>query len=84
MVLRRIGEVHLLVPISGEAARSNHIYPLNPTGAFVWERLAAGKTLSETAREVSRAFEVTEEQAEADCREYAGLLVEEGLLEIAS
>ncbi len=84
IVLRRIGDDQLLVPVSGDTARSNCLYPVNDTGAFIWESLTRGKSLPETALEVSRAFEVAPEQAETDCREFVEELIKEGLLESAT
>ncbi len=81
MVLRRIGTDVLLVPVHGAAARKNRVYPLNRTGAFLWERLAAGDTPEAAARALAAAFQVEAEAAREDCLEFCRTLVEEGLLE---
>ena len=84
VVLRRIGEDRLLVPVSGGIAHENCVFPLNETGEFIWERLSQGRPLAETARELAGAFAVPPETALADCRVYARELVAQRLLEEVS
>jgi hypothetical protein len=81
VVLRRIGADHLLVPVSGAAARENCVFPLNATGEFIWAGLAQGQSLAAVAQSLSRTFDVPAESALADCREYADELVAQQLLE---
>ena len=81
VVLRRIGEDRLLVPVSGGAARENCVFPINETGAFIWESLTKGRPLDETAASVAAEFAVAPEEARADCREFAARLLAQGLIE---
>ena len=81
VVLRHIGVDRLLVPVSGDAARENCVFPLNDTGEFIWERLSTGRPAEQVAQEVARTFEVPQETALSDCQEYAGELVAQRLLE---
>ena len=81
VVLRRIGEDHLLVPVSGDAARENCVFPLNETGEFMWARFAQGVPLDAVAQAVAGEFAVSFDAALADCREYAEVLVAQRLLE---
>jgi hypothetical protein len=83
IVVRRIGESCLLVPVSGGVAGENAIFPLNETGVFVWERFAEGKTVDETARELAETFDVDADIARADCGEIAQTFVNQKLLEKA-
>lgn len=80
-MLRRIGEDRLLVPVSGDAARENCVFPLNETGEFIWGCLTTGRTLDETAAAVAAAFAVAPEDALADCREFAEYLMAQRLIE---
>ncbi len=82
VVLRRIGEDRLLVPVSGDAAQASCVFPLNETGVFIWESLTTGQSLENTARAVARTFEVSPEEALADCEEYAKELLTQHLLEV--
>ena len=84
VVLRRIGPDCLLVPVSGGAAPENCVFPLNETGVFIWERLSQGVPLDETARALAETFAVDPAAAQADCREYAGELLAQQLLEEVS
>ena len=81
VVLRRIGEDRLLVPVSGDAARENCVFPINETGEFIWERLAKGQGLSEVAQALTDFFEVSAAQAQADCRKFVADLLAQQLLE---
>ena len=53
VVLRRIGEDRLLVPVLGEISRECCVYPVNATGEFIWDCQAQGQTLDETAASIS-------------------------------
>ncbi|HRT04599.1 MAG TPA: PqqD family peptide modification chaperone [Kiritimatiellia bacterium] len=83
VVLRRIGEDRLLVPVLGAVAREGCVFPVNATGEFIWTGLAKGQTLEETAAAVAAEFAVAPDAARADCREFADKLVAQRLLEVA-
>ena len=83
VVLRRIGEDRLLVPVSGVAARENGVFPINETGEFMWNCLAQGRTPEETAAAVAAEFAVSPEDALSDCREFAARLLAQRLIEEA-
>ncbi len=84
VVLRRIGEDRLLVPVSGDVAREPCVFPVNETGEFIWARLREGRTVEETAAALSDAFEVAESEALEDVRDFAQALVAHGLVEEVS
>ena len=84
VVLRRIGEDRLLVPVSGEVARENCVFPINETGEFMWERLAKGMPPEEVAQALARTFAVDSETARTDCRGFVAALLEQRLLERAA
>lgn len=81
VVLRRIGEDRLLVPVSGDAARQNCVFPINETGEFIWERLAQGQPVEDVARALADAFDVAAAQAQDDCRRFLDDLLAQQLLE---
>lgn len=81
VVLRRIGEDRLLVPVSGDAARENCVFPINETGEFIWERLIKGEVPDEIAQNLTDFFEVSAAQAQADCRKFVADLLAQRLLE---
>lgn len=81
VVLRRIGEDRLLVPVSGGVAQENCVFPINETGEFIWNCLVQGKTLDEMAAALAAEFAVAPEEARSDCREFADDLLARGLIE---
>ncbi len=83
VVLRRIGEDRLLVPVAGAVARECCVFPVNETGEFIWTRLARGEPLGAIAAALEAEFAVAPEAALADCREFAEKLVAQRLLEVA-
>jgi hypothetical protein len=84
LVLRKIGDEHLLVPVSGRLAQETYVFPLNPAGAFIWESLASGCNVVETAGKLTQSFQVDEQQAVGDCAEFVQRLVAEDLLEVVA
>jgi len=84
IVIRRIGEDQLLVPISGMAAGGNVIFPVNETGLFVWERICSGETLNQVAQGLSDLFSVRSEQSLLDCEEIVQQFLDHKLLETLS
>lgn len=79
VVVRRIAEDVLLVPISGPAAGAC-VYPVNRTALAVWECLSGGGTLAEAAERLVREFGAAPEEARADCAACARSFVAESLL----
>lgn len=82
VVLRRIGEDVLLVPVSGPAAvAGGRVYPLNATAEAIWARLVAGDTISGIAEALGSRYDVPREQIEADVFDCVGTFLSEDLLE---
>lgn len=81
VVLRRLGEDCLLVPVSGMAAQDNCVFPLNETGVFIWECLASGQPVEVIAQSMAETFEVSLESARVDCRFFMNELIAQQLLE---
>lgn len=82
VVVRKIGEDTLLVPVSGTAA-GGRVYPVNETALAVWTCLTEGKTVRETAEALMQAYAVLSDEALRDVKATARAFVEEGLLEEA-
>lgn len=83
IVLRRIGEERLLVPVSGELARESCVFPLNETGEFIWTSLSGGESVMATAEALAAEFAVGLDEARRDCEAFAEELVRQGMLEAA-
>lgn len=82
VVLRRIGEDVLLVPVSGMAAEGGgRVYPLNATAHSIWDHLMAGKDVPGIVEVLMNDYEVTREQLEADVAGCVCTFLDEHLIE---
>jgi hypothetical protein len=84
IVTRQIAGETLLVPIRSNLADMQKIYGLNPLGDYIWQQLDGKRSLTEILAEVAGNFDVTEEQAEIDIREFISQLTEAGIIEEAA
>lgn len=81
-MLRQMGEQYVVVAL-GQASEEFHgMIRLNPSGAFLWERLSAG---SQTAEQLTDAilekYEIDKETADADVEAFLSKLSRAGLLD---
>jgi hypothetical protein len=72
---RLVGDETVLLDLS-----SGIYFGLDGVGKRIWESVAEGCSLGETAALIASEFEVDEEQAQADLMAFATDLVERGLL----
>lgn len=73
-VVREFMEEFLLIPVENIGAQEARLAILNPSGQFLWEQLQQERTLAELTTAMCGAFEVAEETAAADIREFLELL----------
>ncbi len=81
VVLRRVGEDRLLVPVSSMREHQNRIFPVNEVGEVIWQHVSTGKSIAETATEMTQSFEVELEDVKKDCCQFVLELCEAKLLE---
>ncbi len=85
MVLARRREVAWRT-FDGEAilvlTARDEICQLNPVATFIWEALDGREDLAGLAEKLCRAFEVSREEALGDVLEFAGELLERGMVEV--
>lgn len=62
-VRREIAGETILVPIRGRTADMQSLFALNPTAAFIWERIDGTRSVGEILEETVAAFEVGREEA---------------------
>ncbi len=74
---RLLDETIILDPESDAYAR------LNPTGRFLWERLARGATLGALAAELETSFELDRSRASSDVSDFVRALLARRLVELA-
>ncbi len=63
--------------------RGGQYYALDRVGAHIWRSFSAGSNVADVARELASTFEVTYEQALADCTDLAADLLDKGLLQVS-
>jgi hypothetical protein len=72
---------HILVPLASRGAQIDSVFNLNDTGTFIWDRIDGRKTGAEIAALVAADFQVSEDQAVADCGQFLSQLVEARAIE---
>ena len=70
MVSRRIEDEVILVPIRQNVADLESIYTLSEVGAYIWEQIDGRRTTAEILPLIVEGFEVTEEEAQKDLKEF--------------
>jgi len=80
VVSRLIADETLVVPIRGGVGDLDSIYSFNPVGSDIWGLLEKEVTVEEMCAWVTEHYEVSEEQAFGDIREFLGELVGSGLV----
>jgi len=80
VVSRLIADETLVVPIRGGVGDLDSIYSFNSVGSDLWRLLEKQVTLEEMCEWITEHYEVTEEQAFGDIKEFLGDLVGTGLV----
>jgi len=84
VVSRKIGGEMFLVPVRGKMVDMENIFTLTSVAEYIWDRLDGQKSLNDILNDVICRFDVEQEQAETDLREFiielsgAGLIIEQG------
>jgi hypothetical protein len=75
IVTRKIAGELFLVPIRGKIADMQRIFTLNPVAEYIWQEIDK-QNLHEIREGILARFDVEEERAEADIREFIAELLE--------
>ncbi len=78
--LRQIAGEYLAIPISNAAVENANIVVLNPVSHLIWKELETEKTLKELLSTVTKEFDVPEEEALNDIKEFLSELEKANLL----
>lgn len=81
VVLRRIADEHLLIPIRHDVADIQAIYAVMGVGVRIWELLDGRRTLNEIRDSIVERHAVSDEAAWADLCAFVDHLEERGLVE---
>ena len=66
VVVRRINDECLLIPLTDDIADMDSLYRLNETGAFIWELVDGRRDIKEITSRVAEEFDVDQREAEKD------------------
>ena len=66
VVVRRINDECLLIPLTDDIADMDSLYRLNETGAFIWELIDGRRDIKEITSRVAEEFDVDQRDAEKD------------------
>ena len=80
IVSRRIAGELFLVPVKGKLADMEKIFTLTAVAEYIWEGLDGQTSLDGIRNNVVARFDVKEEQADSDIREFIAELLEAGLI----
>jgi hypothetical protein len=80
VVTRRIAGETIIVPIRNGVGDLNFVYTLNQPGTVIWDLLGAGTSVRGILDAICREFEVSEELAAEDLKEFLDSLQTAGLI----
>jgi hypothetical protein len=80
IVSRNIAGEFFLVPVKGNLAHMEQIFTLTSVAEYIWDRLDGQKKLRDIREDLIAQFDVEQEQAEPDIREFIIELMEAGLI----
>jgi hypothetical protein len=80
IVSRRIAGELFLVPVKGKLADMEQIFTLTTVAEYIWDRIDGQRSLDDIQNDVVAQFDVGQEQAESDIREFIAELVGAGLI----
>lgn len=80
LILREIAGSWIIVPVGEMVVEFNGLMNLSESGAFLWKKLADGAEMNELVSDLVNEYDINEETAQADVREFIAKLDEKGLL----
>jgi hypothetical protein len=82
VVSRVVAGETLIVPVRGKVGDLASIYSFNGTGSLIWQLLDAPRSLPELIDAVESEYEVGQEQAQKDVRQFLNDMRSVGLLDV--
>ena len=80
-ILREIAGDYIIVPSGREVLHFQGLITVNETGVFLWKLLQEKEcNLDELVKAVCNEFEVSEEMAREDIREFLGYIKQQGII----
>ena len=79
-VVREILDSYMAVPVGERTKEVHGVIALNETGAFLWKMLEQDTSEDKLIASMVKEYEITEETAKDDIKEYLSFLREKGWL----
>ena len=83
-VTRQIAGETLIVPVAGQVGDLNAIYTLNEVASTIWETIEGPTAVSTIVDTLTREYDVTPDEAQADVLELLDALAVKGLIRSAA
>lgn len=80
-IVREILDSYMAVPVGERTADVHGIIGLNETGVFLWKSLEQETSENKLIASMVKEYDVTEEKAKEDIKEYLTFLREKGWLD---
>jgi len=80
-ILREVAGNNIIVAVGGESVTFDGIKTLNETGAFLWRNIEKGMDEEMLVKAMLDEYEVDEQTAKTDVKEFVSLLINNGLVE---
>ncbi|MBI5633653.1 MAG: PqqD family protein [Nitrospirae bacterium] len=80
IVTRKITDELFIVPVRGKLADLQRIFTLNPVAEYIWHSLDGKTSIDDIRKGIIAAYEVDEEQANADIVDFVTELLEADLI----
>ena len=76
MILRKVGNDIILVPVGNALKDHNGFFMLTESACFLWNNLVECNSVEDLAKKLYDEYEVTQEQALTDTKEFIDKLIE--------
>lgn len=80
IVTRAITGELFIVPVRGKLADMQRIFTLNPVAEYIWDSLDGRTSIEDIRKGVLSTYEVEEDQADSDIRDFIAELLEADLI----
>ena len=79
-LLKKIDGQHIIIPIGNAGTGYTELITVGEVGTFLWEQLQTDRTEEELVQSILREYEVAEEVAREDIRDFIEALKNGGVL----
>jgi hypothetical protein len=66
IVIRKIKDEYLLIPLTSDIADMDSLYRLNETGVFIWDAIDGRRSIRDITLMMAEEFDVEPDEAEKD------------------